>query len=66
MFGSFQNQQGVGPMADIQSQVAQVLNGNGRNPVVYISAGPTEPIFQAPNPQIVIPLIPFLRRMFRR
>jgi hypothetical protein len=40
-----------GPLANIQDQVAAVLNADGNGPRVYIAAGDSEPIFQAPNPQ---------------
>jgi hypothetical protein len=52
-FGDF-SQQRPGPLADIQSQVASVLNGNGNNPNVYIPGAPGEPVFQVPNVQTIL------------
>jgi hypothetical protein len=40
-----------GPLAGLQEQVAGVLNAAGNENRVYIPAGDSEPIFQAPNPQ---------------
>jgi hypothetical protein len=56
MFGiggdPFQQQQGVdgGPLMNLQSDVASVLNGDGTGNRIYIPGGPDEPVFQLPNP----------------
>ena len=57
MFGigqdPFQQQPGMegGPLAGLQGDVASVLNAAGDRPRVYISGGPGQAVFQAPNPE---------------
>ena len=63
MFGNFDQNQGQptewnaapgGPLANMQSQVAQVLNGNGNGNRIYIAPGPNEPIFQVPSFRVAL------------
>jgi hypothetical protein len=57
----------VGPLGNIQNEVACVLNANGDRPTVYIPGGPGEPVFQAPNPRYVLrDLFSGIFRLFRR